>query len=146
MLDFNNFCEAFRSVFKRFLDLSELTSEELNQIPEKFSGISTKIDLSGSTRATLWLNLPISAVRLAMKKLNIAESEEDRMLMDAAGEVLNIIVGAGQRNSKVRYDFSLPSAYKGESYPLRIQPNSIKKCRQFLFEDFKAYLILEELK
>lgn len=144
MLDFSNFGEAFRHVFRHFLDLTELTSEELRTIPEKFSGISAKVELSGDARAVLWLNMTIPGVRIAMDKLKIASSDEDRMLMDATGELLNIIAGTGQRNSNIRYEFSLPSIYKGEAYPLRMSGQGTKNGRRFVFEDFEAYLILDQ--
>ena len=79
-----------------------------------------------------------------MQRLNIPNSDEDRMMMDAAGELLNIIVGAAQRNSPVRYDFSLPSAYKGDAYPLRFAENSRKSARRFIYDEFEAILILEQ--
>ena len=79
-----------------------------------------------------------------MHKLQIPQSSEDRMLMDTAGELLNIIVGSAQRNSQTRYDFSLPSAFKGEGYPLRFDDKLTRSARRFIFEDFEAILILEQ--
>jgi CheY-specific phosphatase CheX len=81
---------------------------------------------------------------LAMQKLSIPYSDEDRLLMDAVGELLNMIAGAAQRNSPVRYDFSLPSAYKGDAYPLQFAETSRKQARRFIFDEFEAILILED--
>ena len=116
MLDFEIFSASLRHVFAEFVGLKDLTSEAMKVIPEKFHNITSKIELSGDVNATLWLNISEPGVTLAMHKLNIPQSNEDRMLMDTAGELLNIIVGSAQRNSPARYDFSLPSAYKGEGY------------------------------
>jgi hypothetical protein len=144
MLDFEIFTAALRHVFDHFLGLKDLTSEALSDPPEKFSSVTAKIELSGKKPGILWLNIADPGVRLAMHKLNIPHSDEDRMLMDAAGELLNIIAGYAQRNSSIRYDFSLPSAYKGEGYPLRFSPTSIKQQRRFIFDEFETLLILEQ--
>ena len=66
------------------------------------------------------------------------------MMMDAAGELLNIIVGSAQRNSRVRYEFSLPSAFKGDGYPLRFAEKATIVARRFIFEEFEVILILEQ--
>lgn len=144
MLDFEIFTAALRHVFQQFIGFKDLTSEALEILPEKYESITAKIELSGSATATLWLNITYPGVIIAMKKLNIPNSDEDRMLMDTAGELLNIIVGSAQRNSRVRYDFSLPSAFKGDSYPLRFDAQTKKTGRRFIFEDFAVLLILEQ--
>ena len=144
MLDFEIFSASLRHVFAEFVGLKDLTSEAMKVIPEKFHNITSKIELSGNVNATLWLNISDPGVTLAMHKLKIPQSNEDRMLMDTAGELLNIIVGSAQRNSHARYDFSLPSAYKGEGYPLRFDEKLTRSARRFIFEDFEAILILEQ--
>lgn len=144
MLDFEIFTAALRHVFAQFVGLKDLTSEALPDLPEKYQSITAKMELSGDIQGTLWLNISHPGVRIAMEKLNVANTDEDRMLMDTAGELLNIIAGSAQRNSNVRYDFSLPSAYKGDSYPLRFDNQTKKSARRFIFEDFEALLILEQ--
>ena len=144
MLDFEVFTAALRHVFAQFIGIKDLTSEGLSVLPEKFQSITAKMELSGENMGTLWLNISHPGVMIAMKKLNVPNTDEDRMLMDTAGELLNIIAGSAQRNSPVRYDFSLPSAFKGESYPLRFESASKKSARRFIFEDFEALLILEQ--
>ena len=144
MLDFEIFTAALRHVFSQFIGIKDLTSEALATLPEKYQSITAKMELSGDTQGTLWLNISHPGVRIAMEKLNVQNSDEDRMLMDTAGELLNIIVGAAQRNSTARYDFSLPSAYKGEGYPLRFDEKLTRSARRFIFEDFEAILILEQ--
>ncbi|MBN8222333.1 MAG: chemotaxis protein CheX [Spirochaetes bacterium] len=144
MLDFEIFTAALRHVFSQFIGIKDLTSEALATLPEKYQSITAKMELSGDTQGTLWLNISHPGVRIAMEKLNVQNSDEDRMLMDTAGELLNIIAGSAQRNSAVRYDFSLPSAYKGDSYPLRFENGTRKSARRFIFEDFEAMLILEQ--
>ncbi|MBL8033364.1 MAG: chemotaxis protein CheX [Leptospiraceae bacterium] len=145
MLDFEIFSAALRHVFADFIGLKDLTSELIPAPPEKFQHVTAKIDLSGDVAGTLWLNISDPGIKLAMEKLQIPNSDEDRMLMDTAGELLNIIVGSAQRNSQDRYDFSLPSAYKGDGYPVRFEENSQKTTRRFIFENFEAILILEQL-
>ena len=144
MLDFEIFTAALRHVFSQFIGIKDLTSEALATLPEKYQSITAKMELSGDTQGTLWLNISHPGVRIAMEKLNVQNSDEDRMLMDTAGELLNIIVGSAQRNSSARYDFSLPSAYKGEGYPLRFDEKLTRSARRFIFEDFEAILILEQ--
>lgn len=144
MLDFEIFSASLRHVFAEFVGLKDLTSEAMKTLPDKFQNITSKIELSGEVAATLWLNISDPGVTLAMQKLQIPQSSEDRMLMDTAGELLNIIVGSAQRNSQTRYDFSLPSAYKGEGYPLRFDEKLSRSARRFIFEDFEAILILEQ--
>lgn len=144
MLDFEIFSSSLRHVFAEFVGLKDLTSEAIKTLPEKFQNITSKIELSGDVTATLWLNISDPGVAIAMQKLQIPKSDEDRMLMDTAGELLNIIVGSAQRNSLTRYDFSLPSAYKGEAYPLRFDEKLTRSARRFIFEDFEAILILEQ--
>lgn len=144
MLDFEIFSASLRHVFAEFVGLKELTSEAIKVLPEKFHNITSKIELSGDSTGTLWLNIADPGVTLAMQKLQIPQSDEDRMLMDTAGELLNIIVGSAQRNSLTRYDFSLPSAYKGEGYPLRFDEKLSRRARRYIFEDFEAILILEQ--
>lgn len=144
MLDFEVFTTTLQSVFLQFIGIKDLTSEALATLPEKFQSVTARIEISGSASGTLWLNISHPGVILAMQKLNIPYSDEDRMMMDAAGELLNIIVGAAQRNSPVRYDFSLPSAYKGDTYPLRFSENSRKSARRFIYDEFETILILEQ--
>lgn len=144
MLDFEIFTAALRHVFQQFVGLKDLTSEAITKLPEKYNSITAKMELTGGQPATLWLNISHPGVVISMKKLNIPDSDEDRMLMDTAGELLNIIVGSAQRNSRTRYDFNLPSAYKGDSYPLRFEDNTKKDARRFIFEDFEVLLILEQ--
>jgi hypothetical protein len=144
MLDFEVFASTLRNVFLQFIGIKDLTSENLPKLPEKFQSVTSRIDLSGKSSATLWLNISHPGVVLAMQRLNIPNSDEDRMMMDAAGELLNIIVGAAQRNSPVRYDFSLPSAYKGDSYPLRFRETTRKTARRFIYDEFETILILEQ--
>ncbi|GAB4430768.1 MAG: hypothetical protein OHK0011_13490 [Turneriella sp.] len=144
MLNFEVFTSSLRNVFLQFIGLKDLTSEALAKLPDKFQSVTARIDLTGSASGTLWLNISHPGVVLAMQRLNIPYSDEDRMMMDAAGELLNIIVGAAQRNSPVRYDFSLPSAYKGDAYPLRFSETSRKTARRFIYDDFETILILEQ--
>jgi hypothetical protein len=144
MLDFEVFTSTLRNVFLQFIGIKDLTSEALQKLPDKFQSVTARIDLTGSDSATLWLNISHPGVVLAMQRLNIPYSDEDRMMMDAAGELLNIIVGAAQRNSPVRYDFSLPSAYKGDAYPLRFGETSRKAARRFIYDEFETILILEQ--
>jgi hypothetical protein len=144
MLDFEIFATSLRTVFLQFIGIRELTSENLPRLPEKFQSVTSRIDLLGTCPGTLWLNISHNGVALAMQRLNIPNSDEDRIMMDAAGELLNIIVGAAQRNSPVRYDFSLPSAYKGDAYPLRFADNSRKAARRFIYDEFDTILILEQ--
>jgi hypothetical protein len=144
MLDFDIFTAALRHVFQQFVGLKDLTSEVVPDLPEKYSSITAKMELTGEVPATLWLNISHPGVVISMKKLNIPDSDEDRMLMDTAGELLNIVVGSAQRNSRTRYDFSLPSAFKGDSYPLRFEDGTKKDARRFIFEDFEVLLILEQ--
>lgn len=144
MLDFEVFASTLRNVFLQFIGIKDLTSENLPKLPDKFQSVTARIELSGTASGTLWLNISHPGVVLAMQRLNIPNSDEDRMMMDAAGELLNIIVGAAQRNSPVRYDFSLPSAYKGDAYPLRFAENSRKSARRFIYDEFEAVLILEQ--
>jgi hypothetical protein len=144
MLDFEIFTEALRHVFSQFIGLKDLTSEAIRELPEKYQSITAKMELSGDSQGTLWLNISHPGVMIAMQKLNVQNTNEDRMLMDTAGELLNIIAGSAQRNSLIRYDFSLPSAYKGDSYPLRFEASTNKSARRFIFEDFEALLILEQ--
>ncbi|GEM_PF-2938043 len=144
MLDFEIFSAALRHVFAEFVGLRDLTSEAIKNLPDKYQNITSKIELFGEANGTLWLNISEPGVTLAMQKLQIPQSSEDRMLMDTAGELLNIIVGSAQRNSTVRYEFSLPSAYKGEGYPLRFDEKLARSARRFIFEDFEAILILEQ--
>lgn len=144
MLDFEIFTTALRRVFQQFIGLKDLTSEAMADLPEKFQSVTARIDLIGKDSGTLWLNISHPGVVLAMQRLNIPHGDEDRMMMDAAGELLNIIVGSAQRNSPVRYDFSLPLAYKGDSYPLRFGANTRKSARRFIFDEFETILILEE--
>jgi CheY-specific phosphatase CheX len=144
MLDFEVFTSTLRNVFLQFIGIKDLTSEALQKLPDKFQSVTARIDLTGSASATLWLNISHPGVVLAMQRLNIPYSDEDRMMMDAAGELLNIIVGAAQRNSPVRYDFSLPSAYKGDAYPLRFGETSRKAARRFIYDEFETILILEQ--
>jgi CheY-specific phosphatase CheX len=144
MLDFEVFTSTLRNVFLQFIGIKDLTSEALQKLPDKFQSVTARIDLTGNASATLWLNISHPGVVLAMQRLNIPYSDEDRMMMDAAGELLNIIVGAAQRNSPVRYDFSLPSAYKGDAYPLRFGETSRKAARRFIYDEFETILILEQ--
>ncbi len=144
MLDFEIFSAALRHVFAEFVGLKDLTSESIKTLPDKFQNITSKIEIAGESPGTLWLNISEPGVTLAMQKLQIPQSTEDRMLMDTAGELLNIIVGSAQRYSQIRYDFSLPSAYKGEGYPLRFDEKLSRSARRFIFEDFEAILILEQ--
>jgi CheY-specific phosphatase CheX len=144
MLDFEIFNSALRHCFRQFIGLEELTSDRLDVLPDKFHSVTARIDITGDSPGVLWLNIAHPGVRIAMEKLNIANSDEDRMMMDAAGEVLNIIVGSAQRNSRVRYDFSLPSAFKGDGYPLRFRDGATLAARRFIFEDFEVILILEQ--
>ncbi|HRP68958.1 MAG TPA: chemotaxis protein CheX [Turneriella sp.] len=144
MLDFNIFITILRHVFRDFIGVQELISEEMITLPEKFQSVTAKMELTGSSPATLWLNMTELGIKIAMKKLAIPQSDEDRMLMDTVGELLNIIVGTAQRQSAVRYDFSLPTALKGENYPLRFNENSRRSAHRFIFEQFEALLILEE--
>lgn len=144
MLDFEVFASTLRNVFLQFIGIKDLTSETLPKLPEKFQNITARIDISGSASGTLWLNISHPGVVLVMQRLNIPYSDEDRIMMDAAGELLNIIVGATQRNSPVRYDFSLPSVYKGDSYPLRFGETTRKTARRFIYDEFEAILILEQ--
>ncbi|HNA78550.1 MAG TPA: chemotaxis protein CheX [Turneriella sp.] len=144
MLDFEVFTSTLRNVFLQFIGIKDLTSENLPKLPDKFQSVTARIELSGTASGTLWLNISHPGVVLAMQRLNIPNSDEDRMMMDAAGELLNIIVGAAQRNSPVRYDFSLPSAYKGDAYPLRFAENSRKSARRFIYDEFETILILEQ--
>lgn len=144
MLDFEIFTTALRRVFQQFIGLKDLTSEAMADLPEKFQSVTARIDLIGKDSGTLWLNISHPGVVLAMQRLNIPHGDEDRMMMDAAGELLNIIVGSAQRNSPVRYDFSLPLAYKGDSYPLRFGANTHKSARRFIFDEFETILILEQ--
>lgn len=144
MLDFEIFTSALRHVFSQFIGLKDLTSEAMAALPEKYQSITAKMELSGDIHGTLWLNISHPGVMIAMERLNVQNADEDRMLMDTAGELLNIIAGSAQRNSQVRYDFSLPSAFKGDSYPLRFDAATKKTARRFIFEDFEALLILEQ--
>ncbi len=144
MLDFEIFTAALRHVFSQFIGLKDLTSEAMATLPDKYQSITAKMELSGETQGTLWLNISHPGIQIAMERLNVQSTDEDRMLMDTAGELLNIIAGSAQRSSAVRYDFSLPSAYKGDSYPLRFDTDTKKTARRFIFEDFEALLILEQ--
>lgn len=144
MLDFEIFTTALRKVFQQFIGLKDLTSELIADLPEKFQSVTARIDITGKVSGTLWLNISHPGIVLAMQRLEIPHGDEDRMMMDAAGELLNIIVGSAQRNSSVRYDFSLPLAYKGDSYPLRFAANTHKVARRFIFDEFETILILEQ--
>jgi CheY-specific phosphatase CheX len=144
MLDFEVFIAALRHVFLQFIGIQELTSEALHKLPEKFHSVTARIDLNTAIQGTLWLNMSYPGIVLAMQKLSIPYSDEDRLLMDAVGELLNMIAGAAQRNSPVRYDFSLPSAYKGDAYPLQFAETSRRQARRFIFDEFEAILILED--
>jgi|JI10StandDraft_1071094.scaffolds.fasta_scaffold163516_3 hypothetical protein len=144
MLDFEIFNTALRHCFRQFIGIEELTSDRLDTLPDKFHSVTARMDISGEAPGVIWLNVAHPGIRIAMEKLNIPNSDEDRMMMDAAGELLNIIVGSAQRNSRVRYEFSLPSAFKGDGYPLRFAEKATIVARRFIFEEFEVILILEQ--
>lgn len=144
MLNFEIFIKSLRRVFREFLSMTDLTSETLEVLPKTYQSVTARIDLSGDAKASVWLNLTYPGALLAMKELKVPFNEEDRMLMDAVGELLNMIVGAAQRDSTVRYDFSLPMAQKGERYSLSLNPKTKKSAERFVFEEFEATLLLEE--
>ncbi|MCX7633336.1 MAG: chemotaxis protein CheX [Turneriella sp.] len=145
MLDFEIFCSALRNAFQQLAGLRELTSELLDHLPDKFNGVTAQIELYGEQPARLWLNIAIVGITLFIKHLEMPLSSEDRILMDATGELLNIIAGNAQRKSAVRYQFSLPVAFKGENYPLRLNDGSRIQVRRFIFSEFETILVLEEL-
>jgi hypothetical protein len=144
MFEFEVFTSSLRHVFSQFVGIRDLTSESIAEFPPKFQDVSARIDLEAEQPATIWLNITQPGVSLVMQSLKIPHADEDRMLMDTVGELLNIVVGAAQRNSTVRYEFSLPKAYKGDGYALRFSPTSTKTGRRFIFEDFEALLLLEQ--
>ncbi|MBV6493256.1 MAG: hypothetical protein LDLANPLL_01272 [Turneriella sp.] len=143
MLDFNIFVKTLRHVFADFIGVEELTIKELIPLPKKFQSVTAKMELTGDFPATLYLNVTQRGIEISMKKLDIAKGDEDRMLMDTVSELLNIVVGAAQRQSPVRYDFSLPTALKGENYPLQFSGHTTQKGYQFVYEDFEVILILD---
>src|SRR5262245_50328079 len=85
MLDFEIFTSALRHVFSQFIGIRDLTSEAMATLPDKYQSITAKMELSGETQGTLWLNISHPGVKIAMEKLNVQNSDEDRMLMDTAG-------------------------------------------------------------
>jgi CheY-specific phosphatase CheX len=85
-----------------------------------FSDATATIGLMGTERASLVMTVeePL-ALEITQRVTGKAAGLEDRLVGDTIGELLNMVVGAAQRGSPVKFDFSLPVSIRGKNHEVR---------------------------
>ena len=138
--EFNAFSAGLLHVFEKFVGSTLLTTETIDRVPKKLSGISARIDLEGSISGKSFLNIDEAGIRNIHAKL-ARNDDSDQRLMDTTGELLNMIVGYAQRHSRGKYSFSVPVTLKGQDHALSINGAHIE-CVKFVFDDCIVLFIL----
>jgi len=111
-----------------------------------YADVSTHIDLFGSEEnARLVLTMSEKA---AVKMGSETTGKEvisliNPVITDSLGEILNILVGAAQKNSSTKFDFSLPVVLKGKNHEVHSLSQNYEHCyNMHLIEDTDAYMSL----
>ncbi len=120
-IDFTPFVNSMNRTFSDMLGAELLNGpyEELEG-DEMLADVSVNIGLSGDEKAVLVLTANESA-GLLITKLTTGKDVKitDRIVSDTMGELLNMIVGAAQRHSNIKFDFSIPMAVSGSNHSIR---------------------------
>lgn len=119
--EFEPFIEAMNRTFKY------MAGEELLNGPCEiwdgsriFADVTAIMGLSGDEKGSLVLTVTEqAAIKLTSTITGKDVTLEDRLITDTIGELINIIVGSAQRNSSVKFDFSVPVSIKGKNHEVR---------------------------
>jgi chemotaxis protein CheX len=116
---FKPFVEGVTELLADMIGVTCETTEE--QTTKSNSYLSGTITLSGASEGQVCLSLPRkSAYNLVSKMLNMDESEiNDEILMDAVGEMANIVAGNAKTKlaaTKYKFSISVPTIVMGENH------------------------------
>ena len=142
--EFEPFVEAMNRTFKYMAgeELVNGTYEEWNGA-RIFADVTAIMGLSGEQKGSLVLTVTEkAAIHLTSIITGKDVTLDDRLITDTIGELINIIVGSAQRNSRVKFDFSVPVAIKGKHHEVRaVSEGSFKRIiSKMSGEDIGLYL------
>ena len=121
-LDFAPFVNSMNLTFSDMVGIELLNGPyEHMKGDEMLADVSVNIGLTGEIKASILLtatetaSLKITSNTTGKQDLSF----RDRIVTDTLGEILNMIVGAAQRHSNLKFDFSLPIAVEGRNHTVR---------------------------
>ena len=119
-LVFSPFVNAMSRTFREMVGV-ELVHGPYEEMEgnEVLADVSTNIGLSGESRAVLLLTAD-EAAALKVTKLTTGKDVaiHDKLVTDTIGELLNVFVGAAQRHSNIKFNFSIPMAVSGKNHTI----------------------------
>ena len=85
----------------------------------EYSDLSATIGLVGPERASLLLAADRQTAVDLTRRISGRDAEfQASLVADTLGEILNIIAGAAQRESALKFDFSLPVVVRGSQHEI----------------------------
>ena len=119
--NFKHFVKAMNHAFKEMADLDLVNGDPKDYGGEDLAAdISTNIGLTGEKAACIVLTMTEGAGKLLTARIRgEAAALRDDLISDIAGELLNILVGISQRNSKIKFEFSIPVSIIGKNHVVR---------------------------
>lgn len=124
-IDFAPFVESMNLTFHDMAGIEIANGPFEEQVDaEALADISVSIGLTGQVKASVLLTTSSRLAIIIAEKVTGMDNLKvgDRIVTDAMGEMLNMIVGAAQRHSNVKFDFALPVAVEGSSHMVHPSP------------------------
>jgi len=148
-IDFTPFVNSMNRTFSDMVGI-EITNGAYEDMTggEMLADVSVNIGLTGEARASLLFTATEHAA-LEITKTTTGKSDvkiSDRIVTDAMGELLNMIVGAAQRHANIKFDFSLPIAVEGKNHSVRsvFRSNFRRVISKMGAEEIGLYLFEDE--
>ena len=121
MFEITPFVNTMNRTFKDMVGV-ELSNGavELPDDSKVLSDITATMGIHGEDKASLVVTVDESASLFLTKVMTGKDVKlEDRIVTDTIGELLNMIVGAAQKESKQKFDFSVPVTFMGKNHEVR---------------------------
>ncbi len=147
-IDFSPFVNSMNLTFSDMVGVELLNGpyESMNG-GETLADVSVNIGVTGDVRASIVLTVTEPAALLITKQTTGRDASGlgERIVTDTMGELLNMIVGAAQRHSNVKFDFSLPVAIEGSNHQVRsVFKNDFRRVVSKMSGEEVALYLFEE--
>jgi CheY-specific phosphatase CheX len=110
-----------------------------------YADVSSSVGIFAIDKASLLITIQESG---ALKLTRILTGQElqlhDRLVTDTIGEVLNIVVGAAQRASPIKFEFSVPVSIQGKGHEILMPRDSAVRYCISRFDGESVCLILSQ--
>lgn len=117
----NPFLQSTLTFFRDYLSMEiENYKPYLEREPDNISDVSALIGLAGEVKGTIVLNFSRNtAIEIGTLFAGVRYRALSRDLVDAVGEMVNIIAGNAKQYLDQRIEISLPGVIIGEKYKFR---------------------------